>query len=52
MGRGFIVEESVEGYLSQLCEKAVNPITGLLIGQVRLLCLDFHGDVILLFVAL
>lgn len=34
MGRGFIVEDVVEGYLSRLCERSTSPITGLLIGQV------------------
>uniref|UniRef100_A0A8C5DIQ0 Protein odr-4 homolog n=1 Tax=Gouania willdenowi TaxID=441366 RepID=A0A8C5DIQ0_GOUWI len=33
MGRGYIVEEAVEGYLSKLCEQQAGPITGLLIGQ-------------------
>uniref|UniRef100_A0A672HT94 Protein odr-4 homolog n=1 Tax=Salarias fasciatus TaxID=181472 RepID=A0A672HT94_SALFA len=33
MGRGFIVEDAVEGYLSQLCEQQAGPVTGLLIGQ-------------------
>lgn len=34
MGRGFIVEDAVEGYLSNLCEQPAIPTTGLLIGQV------------------
>ncbi|CAN9503408.1 unnamed protein product [Ophioblennius macclurei] len=33
MGRGFIVEDAVEGYLSQLCEQQPGPVTGLLVGQ-------------------
>ncbi|XP_072297011.1 protein odr-4 homolog [Eucyclogobius newberryi] len=33
MGRGYIVEEAVESYLSQLCELKSTTITGLLIGQ-------------------
>ncbi|KAI3375352.1 hypothetical protein L3Q82_021844 [Scortum barcoo] len=33
MGRGYIVEEAVEGYLTKLCEQQPGPITGLLIGQ-------------------
>lgn len=33
MGRGYIVEDSVEGYLSKLCEQHAGPVTGLLIGQ-------------------
>ncbi|XP_068197409.1 protein odr-4 homolog [Antennarius striatus] len=33
MGRGYIVEDAVEGYLSKLCEQHEGPITGLLIGQ-------------------
>ncbi|CAF91298.1 unnamed protein product [Tetraodon nigroviridis] len=33
MGRGFIVEDAVEGYLSNLCEQPTSPTTGLLIGQ-------------------
>ncbi|KAM3603891.1 uncharacterized protein V6R79_003631 [Siganus canaliculatus] len=33
MGRGYIVEGAVEGYLSQLCEPKSGPVTGLLIGQ-------------------
>ncbi|GAA6227551.1 protein odr-4 homolog [Lates japonicus] len=33
MGRGFIVEDAVEGYLSKLCEQQAGPVTGLLIGQ-------------------
>lgn len=34
MGRGYIVEEAVEGYLSKLCEQqAAGEVTGLLIGQ-------------------
>lgn len=44
MGRGYIVEDAVEGYLSKLCEQQARPVTGLLIGQVRLLiniCLYF-----------
>lgn len=35
MGRGYIVEEAVEGYLSKLCDQQAGPVTGLLIGQVR-----------------
>ncbi|XP_044074401.1 protein odr-4 homolog [Siniperca chuatsi] len=33
MGRGYIVEDAVEGYLSKLCEQQAGPVTGLLIGQ-------------------
>ncbi|KAM3865906.1 protein odr-4 homolog [Diretmus argenteus] len=33
MGRGCIVEEAVEGYLSKLCDPGAVPVTGLLIGQ-------------------
>ncbi|XP_028283520.1 protein odr-4 homolog [Parambassis ranga] len=33
MGRGYVVEDAVEGYLSKLCEQQAGPITGLLIGQ-------------------
>ncbi|XP_029380777.1 protein odr-4 homolog isoform X2 [Echeneis naucrates] len=33
MGRGYIVEDAVEAYLSKLCQQHANPITGLLIGQ-------------------
>nr|XP_046263714.1 protein odr-4 homolog [Scatophagus argus] len=33
MGRGYIVEDAVEGYLSKLCEIRAGPVTGLLIGQ-------------------
>ncbi|KAM9323548.1 protein odr-4 homolog isoform 1-T3 [Pholidichthys leucotaenia] len=33
MGRGYVVEEAVEGYLSQLCGQQAGPVTGLLIGQ-------------------
>ncbi|XP_051262268.1 protein odr-4 homolog [Dicentrarchus labrax] len=33
MGRGYIVEDTVEGYVSKLCEQQVGPVTGLLIGQ-------------------
>ncbi|KAG8013851.1 Dihydropyrimidine dehydrogenase [NADP(+)] [Nibea albiflora] len=33
MGRGYIVEDAVEGYLSNLCEQQAAPVTGLLIGQ-------------------
>lgn len=40
MGRGFIVEDAVEGYLSNLCEQP-SPTTGLLIGQVQYKC-SFH----------
>lgn len=36
MGRGYIVEDAVEGYLSKLCEQQPGPVTGLLIGQVTL----------------
>lgn len=36
MGRGYIVEDAVEGYLSKLCEQQAGPVTGLLIGQVTL----------------
>lgn len=35
MGRGFIVEDAVEGYLSNLCKQPTGPTTGLLIGQVQ-----------------
>lgn len=35
MGRGFIVEEAVEAYLSKLCEPPSSRVTGLLIGQVQ-----------------
>lgn len=44
MGRGYIVEDAVEGYLSELCQQQAGPVTGLLIGQVssslciRLMC--------------
>ncbi|XP_070775394.1 protein odr-4 homolog [Enoplosus armatus] len=33
MGRSYIVEDAVEGYLSKLCERQGVPVTGLLIGQ-------------------
>ncbi|XP_030608051.1 protein odr-4 homolog [Archocentrus centrarchus] len=33
MGRGYIVQDAVEGYLSKLCEQKADPVTGLLIGQ-------------------
>ncbi|XP_040000166.1 protein odr-4 homolog [Xiphias gladius] len=33
MGRGYIVEDAVERYLSKLCEQQAGPVTGLLIGQ-------------------
>uniref|UniRef100_A0A3Q0QTF2 Protein odr-4 homolog n=1 Tax=Amphilophus citrinellus TaxID=61819 RepID=A0A3Q0QTF2_AMPCI len=33
MGRGYIVQDAVEGYLSRLCEQKADPVTGLLIGQ-------------------
>ncbi|KAM9349166.1 protein odr-4 homolog [Symphorus nematophorus] len=33
MGRGYIVEDAVEGYLSKQCEQQAGPVTGLLIGQ-------------------
>ncbi|KAM9720056.1 LOW QUALITY PROTEIN: protein odr-4 homolog [Menidia menidia] len=33
MGRGYIVEDAVEGYLSKLCSQHGAPVTGLLIGQ-------------------
>uniref|UniRef100_A0A3P8SRE2 Protein odr-4 homolog n=1 Tax=Amphiprion percula TaxID=161767 RepID=A0A3P8SRE2_AMPPE len=33
MGRGYIVEDTVERYLSKLCEQQAGPATGLLIGQ-------------------
>ncbi|XP_015236374.1 PREDICTED: protein odr-4 homolog [Cyprinodon variegatus] len=33
MGRSYIVEEDVEGYLSKLCSQLTGPVTGLLIGQ-------------------
>ncbi|XP_041847953.1 protein odr-4 homolog [Melanotaenia boesemani] len=33
MGRGYIVEDVVEEYLSKLCSQQVYPVTGLLIGQ-------------------
>uniref|UniRef100_A0A8D0AZR4 Protein odr-4 homolog n=1 Tax=Sander lucioperca TaxID=283035 RepID=A0A8D0AZR4_SANLU len=33
MGRSYIVEDAVEGYLSKLCEQQAGSITGLLIGQ-------------------
>ncbi|XP_026170274.1 protein odr-4 homolog [Mastacembelus armatus] len=33
MGRSYIVEDAVEGYLSKLCKQQASPITGLLIGQ-------------------
>lgn len=33
MGRGYIVDDSVEGYLSRLCEQHAAPVPGLLIGQ-------------------
>lgn len=33
MGRGYIVDDAVENYLSQLCEVKSTTITGLLIGQ-------------------
>jgi hypothetical protein len=35
MGRGYMVEEAVERYLSSLCSSS--PLTGLLLGQVPLL---------------
>ncbi|XP_042354388.1 protein odr-4 homolog [Plectropomus leopardus] len=33
MGRSYIVEDTVEGYLSKLCEQQAGSVTGLLIGQ-------------------
>lgn len=33
MGRGYIVDDAVEEYLSKLCEQKASQITGLLIGQ-------------------
>ncbi|TNN60414.1 Protein odr-4 [Liparis tanakae] len=33
MGRSYIVEEAVEGYLTRQCEQQAGPVTGLLIGQ-------------------
>ncbi|XP_033505465.1 protein odr-4 homolog [Epinephelus lanceolatus] len=33
MGRGYIVEDAVEGYLTKLCEQQAGAVTGLLIGQ-------------------
>ncbi|KAA8587552.1 hypothetical protein FQN60_016414, partial [Etheostoma spectabile] len=33
MGRSYIVEDAVEGYLSKLCEQQAGSVTGLLIGQ-------------------
>ncbi|XP_034411314.1 protein odr-4 homolog isoform X1 [Cyclopterus lumpus] len=33
MGRSYIVEEAVEGYLTKQCEQKAGPVTGLLIGQ-------------------
>ncbi|XP_037314387.2 protein odr-4 homolog [Pungitius pungitius] len=33
MGRTYIVEDAVEGYLTKQCEQKVVPVTGLLIGQ-------------------
>lgn len=40
MGRSYTVEDTVEGYLSTLCEQQAGQqaglVTGLLIGQVRL----------------
>ncbi|CAJ1071384.1 protein odr-4 homolog [Xyrichtys novacula] len=33
MGRGYIVEDAVEGYLSELCGQNACPVSGLLIGQ-------------------
>lgn len=33
MGRSYIVEDAVEGYLTKLCEQQAAPVTGLLIGQ-------------------
>ncbi|XP_060899835.1 protein odr-4 homolog [Labrus mixtus] len=33
MGRGYIVDDTVEVYLSKLCEQRACPVTGLLIGQ-------------------
>uniref|UniRef100_A0A3B5LM46 Protein odr-4 homolog n=1 Tax=Xiphophorus couchianus TaxID=32473 RepID=A0A3B5LM46_9TELE len=33
MGRSYIVEDDVEGYLSRLCSQLAGPVTGLLIGQ-------------------
>uniref|UniRef100_A0A3Q3XHY0 Protein odr-4 homolog n=1 Tax=Mola mola TaxID=94237 RepID=A0A3Q3XHY0_MOLML len=33
MGRGYIVEDAVEVYLSKLCEQQTYPVIGLLIGQ-------------------
>ncbi|XP_063742142.1 protein odr-4 homolog isoform X2 [Eleginops maclovinus] len=33
MGRSYIVEDAVEGYLSELCEQRAGSVTGLLLGQ-------------------
>ncbi|XP_047224050.1 protein odr-4 homolog isoform X3 [Girardinichthys multiradiatus] len=33
MGRSYIVEDAVEGYLSKICSQVADPVTGLLIGQ-------------------
>lgn len=34
MGRSYIVDDDVEGYLSKLCSQQAGLVTGLLIGQV------------------
>lgn len=34
MGRGYIVDDAVKEYLSQICDQHTRPVTGLLIGQV------------------
>lgn len=36
MGRGYIVDDTVKEYLSEVCEQHAGPITGLFIGQVQL----------------
>lgn len=36
MGRFYIVEDTVEEYLSKLCSQQAVPVTGLIIGQVSL----------------
>lgn len=48
MGRGFIVEDVVGGYLSRLCEQSTSPITGLLIGQVQYKCTFYWHFIVLL----
>lgn len=51
MGRSYIVEDDVEGYLSKLCSQQADTVTGLIIGQVSLTLIQMFSGTYVGFVS-